>query len=143
MKKSILEENMFTDKFFAWFRLVLNHSNLKRQFELQNFWSRFKMASAHRVLIVWSHCPRNVADLVQTDLFSKMALLFSCVLTLTIKAWDDSSMTGHSKMYTSGYRRVNRRRLRTQIEDCCDENSEYILLGTPPPVGECLRLVNR
>merc|ERR1712156_704324 len=56
------------------------------------------------------------------------------------KAWDDSSMTGHSKMYTSGYRRVNRRRLRTQIEDCCDENSEYILLGSPPPVGECLRL---
>ena len=96
-----------------------------------------------RVLIVRSHCTRNVEDLVQTDLFSKMALLFSCVLTLTIKAWDDSSMTGHSKMYTSGYRRVNRRRLRTQIEDCCDENSEYILLGTPPPVGECLRLVNR
>lgn len=43
-------------------------------------------------------------------------------------------------MYTSGYRRVNRRRLRTQIEDCKDDE-QYTNLGTPPPVGECIRLV--
>ena len=63
------------------------------------------------------------------------------VLTLTIKVWDDSSMSGHSKMYTSGYRRVNRRHLRKQIEDSND--IDYTILGTPPPVGECIRLVIR
>ena len=67
---------------------------------------------------------------------------FSCVLTLTTKAWDDSSMSGHSKMYTSGYRRVNRRRLRTQNEDFSDI-TDFTILGTPPPAGECIRLVNR
>ena len=65
-----------------------------------------------------------------------------CFKTLTTKAWDDSSMSGHSKMYTSGYRRVNRRRLRTQNEDFSDI-TDFTILGTPPPAGECIRLVNR
>ena len=57
LKKSFLEETLLTDEFFAWFRLVLHHSNYKRQFWLWNFWSRLKMAPAHFAPL---HCAKIV-----------------------------------------------------------------------------------
>lgn len=68
------------------------------------------------------------------------SFLFFLYFVFFEKTWDEHSVSGHSRMYTSGYRRVNRRRLRTQSEDCKDD-SQYTNLGTPPPVGECIRLV--
>jgi hypothetical protein len=48
-------------------------------------------------------------------------------------------MSGHTKMYTSGVRRVNRRRLKLQIEESND--TDFVNLGTLPPIGECIKLV--
>ena len=50
--KSILEETLLTDEVFALFRLFLQDSNWKRQFELRNFWSSLKMAPAHCDIVV-------------------------------------------------------------------------------------------
>ena len=54
VKKSILEGTLWTDGFFAWFRLVLHHSNYRRQFWLRNFWFRLKIVQAHCVTFVMS-----------------------------------------------------------------------------------------
>ena len=57
-----------------------------------------------------------------------------------IKVWDDNTVSGHSRVYSSGYRRLNRKRHLAQIEDC--DNNEFVYLGTLPSLGECIRLVN-
>lgn len=59
----------------------------------------------------------------------------------TVKVWDDSTMSGHAKTYTSGYRRVNRQRYKQRSDDCGE--SDFVELGKPPPIGECIKLVKK
>ena len=85
---------------------------------------------------------RNWAFLVKMTFVTKscfFSTLLFCVFYCLKKPWDDLSVYGHSKLYSSGYRRANRRQLRKQISDCDD--SEFTKLGSPPPLGECIRLV--
>merc|ERR1711884_28005 len=66
---------------------------------------------------------------------------FKCVFCVCefLKVWDDNTvMSGHYRMYSSGYRRLNRKRHLAQIEDC----DKIETLGTLSSLGECIRFVN-
>ena len=55
-----------------------------------------------------------------------------------LKVWDDNTvMSGHYRMYSSGYRRLNRKRGLVQIDEC----DKIETLGTLPSLGECIRFV--
>ena len=55
-----------------------------------------------------------------------------------LKVWDDNTvMSGHYRMYSSGYRRLNRKRGLVQIDEC----DKIETLGTLPSLGECIRKV--
>ena len=55
-----------------------------------------------------------------------------------LKVWDDNTvMSGHYRMYSSGYRRLNRKRHLVQIDEC----DKIETLGTLPSLGECIRKV--
>merc|ERR1712062_867587 len=65
---------------------------------------------------------------------------FKCVFCVCefLKVWDDNTvMSGHYRMYSSGYRRLNRKRHLAQNEDC----DKIEILGTLPSLGECIRKV--
>ena len=116
MKKSILEENLLTDRFFAWFRHVFHHNNQKRQFELRNFWSRLKMAPAHCDIFVFNHFENKIRQNDETRKIFKKEVHLYISEGIPLKISPTTRSASHSKFFLSNPSNWRR----NSVLDICD-----------------------